>query len=71
MRVVLLLVSLILLNGCYQEPEATGSTTNSCATDLFPSFDPKNLNQCVAACIKCERGVMTTCSTACRLRGAE
>ena len=71
MRAVLLLVSLILLNGCNQETEVTGSTTNSCATDLFPSSNPKNLDQCVAACLKCDRGVMTTCSTSCRLKGAE
>jgi hypothetical protein len=71
MRIVVLVVSLILLGGCNQEPEVTGSTNSKCATDLFPSFDSKNLNQCVAVCMKCEHGVMTTCSTACKLRGAE
>jgi len=70
MRIVLLLVILTLLGACKQEPVVTGSI-DTCVTDLFPSFNRKDLHQCVAACIKCERGVMTSCSTACRLRGAE
>jgi hypothetical protein len=28
------------------------------------------MKQCVAACIACERGVTTTCSTPCMLKGA-
>ena len=28
-------------------------------------------NRSVAACIKCNRGITTTCSTSCRLKGAE
>jgi len=28
------------------------------------------MKQCVAVCITCERGVMTTCSTSCKLKGA-
>ena len=42
--------------------EVTGST-NKCATDLYPSYNPKALDQCVDVCIKCNHGVMTTCST--------
>jgi hypothetical protein len=29
------------------------------------------MKQCVAACIACERGVTTTCSTSCTLKGAQ
>jgi hypothetical protein len=28
------------------------------------------MKQCVAVCIACERGVVTTCSTSCTLKGA-
>ena len=31
----------------------------------------RGMKQCVAVCIACERGVMTTCSTSCTLKGAQ
>ena len=34
-------------------------------------YDEKIFDQCIAACIKCERGVTTTCATSCRLKGAK
>lgn len=37
-------------------------------TKNFPSYDPSNREQCIAACIKCENGVTTTCATACSLK---
>jgi hypothetical protein len=36
----------------------------------FPSHNPKDKAQCIAACIKCEKGVTTTCATSCYLKGA-
>jgi hypothetical protein len=44
--------------------------TRKCATDIYPSYNPKVLGQCMDVCIKCDRGVTTTCSTSCRLKGA-
>ncbi len=35
------------------------------------TYDEKNFDQCIAACIKCEHGVTTTCATSCRLKGAK
>lgn len=70
MRTTALLVSLIVLGGCNQDPETTGSTSSKCVTELFPSYNARNLNQCVAACLKCDRGNTTTCSTSCTLKGA-
>jgi hypothetical protein len=46
------------------------ATTNSCATELIPSYNPKALDQCIAVCKKCEHGVTTTCTTSCTLKGA-
>jgi hypothetical protein len=54
---------------CSPDAEVTRST-NKCTTDLYPSYNPKALNQCMAVCIKCDRGVTTTCSTSCTLKGA-
>jgi hypothetical protein len=51
-------------------PDGETRSKSKCATDLFPSYNPNDLKQCVAACIKCENGVTTTCSTSCTLKGA-
>jgi hypothetical protein len=68
-RVAVLTVAALILTGCWSEPEVTGST-NSCATYLYPKFNPKIMVQCVNACIKCDRGNITTCTTSCTLKGA-
>lgn len=70
MRAIFVVLALLTTAGCQQETEITGSTSNMCAIDLFPSYNPKNLNQCLAVCSKCDRGTTVTCSTSCKLRGA-
>jgi len=50
--------------------DVTGSIDN-CVRKLYSQYNPKDIKQCVAVCIACERGVTTTCSTACTLRGAQ
>ena len=70
MRCIVVLVSIaIVLVSCSPASDVTGST-NKCEADLFPSYDAKDFKQCVAACIKCQNGVTTTCSTSCTLKGA-
>ena len=49
--------------------DVTGSISD-CARRLYTPYNPKDIKQCVAACIACERGVTTTCSTSCTLKGA-
>ncbi len=70
MRPVVAILALMMMAGCQQETDVTGSTTNSCAINLFPSYNPKSLDQCLAVCSKCGRGTAVTCSTSCKLRGA-
>jgi hypothetical protein len=65
---VLLPIGLFIVS-CSPEGDVTGST-NKCATDLYPSYNPKALDQCMTVCMKCDRGVTTTCSTSCTLKGA-
>ena len=73
MRVILAIVlAAAALAACTPESNAdvTGSV-GDCARKLYSQYNPKDKKQCVAVCIACERGVMTTCSTACTLRGAQ
>jgi PBP1b-binding outer membrane lipoprotein LpoB len=69
MRHCATLLILAVVASCSPEQDATGSV-NKCATDLFHPYDPKNLEQCVAACRQCDRGTSTTCTTSCTLKGA-
>ena len=80
MRVMLAIVlAAAALSACTPESNSGSSNTSTaevtgsadkCVRALYSQFNPKDKKQCVAACIACERGVMTTCSTACTLRGA-
>ena len=75
MRVIIAIVlSAAVLAACTPENSSmavvTGSIDN-CARKLYTQYNPKDIKQCVAVCIACERGVTTTCSTACTLRGAQ
>jgi len=75
MRVIIVIVlSAAVLAACTPEnsrkADVTGSIDN-CARKLYTQYNPKDIKQCVAVCIACERGVTTTCSTACTLRGAQ
>jgi len=65
---VLVVVLAFGLVGC-SESETTGSI-DSCAKDLFVNYSPKVLDQCVAACRKCDHGTTVTCTTSCTLKGA-
>jgi hypothetical protein len=53
---------------CHADDDVTGST--KCANEVFKSYNPKVLEQCVAVCKQCERGTTVTCSTSCNLKGA-
>ena len=70
-RVMLLLAMALFITACsQQEPDTTAAATDDCARNLFPSYNPKIYDQCVAVCKKCERGITTTCTTSCTLKGA-
>jgi hypothetical protein len=69
MRSVVLIATAFLAS-CSPDAEATGTVHNKCATALYPAYNQRALNQCVAVCIKCDHGTTTTCSTSCTLKGA-
>lgn len=69
MRNRLPVFSFLILAGCSQADDMTAET-RACAARLYSNYSPKSLDQCVAVCIACKNGVTTTCSTACKLKGA-
>jgi hypothetical protein len=68
-RFAALVIQAIIMAACSPEREATGSI-NTCAAELYPSYNPKVMDQCVAVCKKCDHGITTTCTTSCTLKGA-
>lgn len=53
--------------------ETTGSitgTNSACLARLPTNYSPRVLEQCVDACITCNHGTAVTCTTACKLHGA-
>jgi hypothetical protein len=69
LRCAILVAVVLMLAGCRSDDETTGSV-DQCMVKNFPSYNPKEMDQCVAACKKCEHGVTTTCTTSCFLKGA-
>ena len=69
-RFVVLIATALAMVSCTPDEEVTGSIHNKCASELYGSYNSKILDQCVAVCIKCDRGTTATCSTSCTLKGA-
>jgi len=58
------------VQSCSQGDDVTGSI-DSCAAGIYPSYNPKAMDQCVDVCRKCQHGVTVTCTTSCTLKGAK
>jgi hypothetical protein len=69
LRCAVLIAVVLMLAGCRSDDDTTGSV-NDCMAQNFPSYNPKSMDQCVAACKRCQHGVTTTCTTSCMLKGA-
>jgi hypothetical protein len=67
--IIAIMLSAATLAACTPDNDVTGSI-GICARKLYTPFNPMDMKQCVGACIACERGVITTCSTSCTLKGA-
>ena len=67
--IIVIVLSVAALAACSPDNDVTGSI-GSCANKLFSPFNRKDMKQCVAACIACDHGITTTCTTSCTLKGA-
>ena len=70
MRTAAFLALLILAAPSCSQSDNVPATVDLCAAELYPSYNPKVLDQCVAVCKKCQHGVTVTCTTSCTLKGA-
>lgn len=68
MRLFAVIVFALMTAACNQEQDVTGSTP-VCQMRNY-SYNPRDMNQCVAACKSCDHGNTVTCTTACTLHGA-
>lgn len=69
MRTAAVLLFVFAAASCSPDSDITGSI-GACKAKLYTPFDRKNMTQCVNACLHCENGTMTTCTTSCTLKGA-
>ena len=67
--IIAIVLSAAALAACTPDNDVTGSI-GTCARNLYSSFNPKDMKQCVGACIACNRGITSTCTTSCTLKGA-
>src|SRR6185312_13807535 len=64
MRLFTVILFALLTAACNQEQDVTGSTP-LCPMRNYSSYNPRDMNQCVAACKSCDHGNTVTCTTAC------
>jgi hypothetical protein len=63
------LLVVLVMASCSPDGDVTGATAQ-CAGEAIPSYNPKSLDQCIAACRKCDGGTRASCSTSCTFKGA-
>jgi hypothetical protein len=68
--IIVIVLSAAALAACSPDNNDVTGSIETCARKLYSTYNPKNMKQCVGVCIACDKGVMTTCSTACTLKGA-
>jgi hypothetical protein len=69
MRRAVFVAMAFVVAACSPEGDQAGYVT-SCAANLYRSYNPTVLDQCVSACMRCDHGTVATCSTSCTLKGA-
>jgi hypothetical protein len=68
---IAIMLSAATLAACTPENTDVTGSIGTCVRKLYSAYNPKDMKQCVGACIACESGVVTTCSTSCTLKGAQ
>lgn len=68
--IIAIMLSAAVLAACTPDNDDVTGAIDNCARKLYSPYNPKDMKQCVAVCLACQRGAMTTCSTSCTLKGA-
>ena len=69
LTVVILSFVLFGIELCSQE-SVQNDAEKTCALELHPNYDVTHLDQCMDVCKSCRSGNTVTCSTSCKLKGA-
>jgi hypothetical protein len=64
-----LVASAAIVAACSKEPEYT-ETQRACIAQRHPAYDATNISHCLDVCTACMSGTTTTCTTSCKLKGA-
>lgn len=70
MRLLAVILFALLTAACDPQQDITGSTPSLCALRSHSAYNPRDMNQCIAACKTCDNGNTVTCTTSCTLKGA-
>jgi hypothetical protein len=65
---VLIAVALAMAS-CSKEPEYT-DRQRACIAEHYSKYDATKFDQCVDVCERCLAGTVTTCTTSCKVKGA-
>ena len=65
----LLVLASLVITACSQEA-AQKDSEQICMSKLYPNYDETQLDQCMAVCKSCRHGNTVTCTTSCKLKGA-
>jgi hypothetical protein len=60
---------LFCVPGCSKR-DAAADIEQACAIKLYPHYQETRLDQCLEVCKSCRGGNTVTCSTSCKLKGA-
>jgi hypothetical protein len=64
-----LIFAMLAVVACSPEG-AQSDAEQACASKLYPNYDVTRLDQCMNVCKSCRNGNTVTCSTSCKLKGA-
>jgi hypothetical protein len=59
----------LMLGACNDDTVPT-EAQQSCIASRYSDYNPKQLDQCVSVCKACMKGITSTCTTSCKLKGA-
>ena len=64
-----IVASIALFTAACSKDDGFSDQQRLCIAQKFPTYDAKNMEQCLSVCKACLGGNTVTCSTSCKLKG--